>query len=87
MLGAFQVSENGDLANWSTGERGAIPAVGGAMDLAIGAKSVYVMTDLLVSHDAEHLAHAEFAQCVHDDAGDGTGHVVPPGQTDRQVRR
>ncbi|GAA2590690.1 3-oxoacid CoA-transferase subunit B [Microbacterium binotii] len=47
VLGAFQVAQNGDLANWSTGEPGAIPAVGGAMDLAIGAKSVYVMTDLL----------------------------------------
>lgn len=47
VLGAFQVSETGDLANWSTGTPGAIPAVGGAMDLAIGAKSVYVMTDLL----------------------------------------
>ncbi|MWB97208.1 3-oxoacid CoA-transferase subunit B [Agromyces seonyuensis] len=47
VLGAFQVSEHGDLANWSTGAPGAIPAVGGAMDLAIGAKSVYVMTDLL----------------------------------------
>ena len=47
VLGAFQVSETGDLANWSTGAPGAIPAVGGAMDLAIGAKSVYVMTDLL----------------------------------------
>ena len=47
VLGAFQVSEGGDLANWSTGEAGAIPAVGGAMDLAIGAKDVYVMTDLL----------------------------------------
>lgn len=47
VLGAFQVSQGGDLANWSTGEPGAIPAVGGAMDLAIGAKNVYVMTDLL----------------------------------------
>ncbi|WZH38338.1 MAG: 3-oxoacid CoA-transferase subunit B [Microbacterium enclense] len=47
VLGAFQVSAGGDLANWSTGEPGAIPAVGGAMDLAIGAKDVYVMTDLL----------------------------------------
>ncbi len=47
VLGAFQVSQNGDLANWSTGAPGAIPAVGGAMDLAIGAKAVYVMTDLL----------------------------------------
>jgi 3-oxoacid CoA-transferase len=46
VLGALQVSQFGDLANWSTGERGAIPAVGGAMDLAIGAKNVYVMMDL-----------------------------------------
>ena len=47
VLGAFQVSATGDLANWHTGGADAIPAVGGAMDLAIGAKSVYVMTDLL----------------------------------------
>ncbi|MCY1159167.1 MAG: 3-oxoacid CoA-transferase subunit [Citricoccus sp.] len=46
VLGAFQVSERGDLANWSTGAADSIPAVGGAMDLAIGAKQVYVMTDL-----------------------------------------
>lgn len=47
VLGAFQVSSRGDLANWHTGEPDAIPAVGGAMDLAIGAKSVYVMMELL----------------------------------------
>ena len=47
VLGAFQVAENGDLANWSTGEAGASPAVGGAMDLAIGAKQTWVMMDLL----------------------------------------
>ncbi|WP_375497775.1 3-oxoacid CoA-transferase subunit B [uncultured Jatrophihabitans sp.] len=46
VLGAFQVSERGDLANWHTGEPDAIPAVGGAMDLAIGAKDVYVMMSL-----------------------------------------
>ncbi|MGO3147169.1 MAG: 3-oxoacid CoA-transferase subunit B [Leucobacter sp.] len=46
VLGAFQVSQHGDLANWSIGAENAIPAIGGAMDLAIGAKSVYVMTDL-----------------------------------------
>jgi len=47
VLGAFQVSATGDLANWSTGQAGAIPAVGGAMDLAIGAKQTWVMMDLL----------------------------------------
>jgi 3-oxoadipate CoA-transferase, beta subunit len=46
VLGAFQVSAAGDLANWHTGEPGAIPAVGGAMDLAIGAKDVFVMMNL-----------------------------------------
>lgn len=47
VLGAFQVSSRGDLANWSTGAPDAIPAVGGAMDLAVGAKQTWVMMDLL----------------------------------------
>ncbi|SFC19066.1 3-oxoadipate CoA-transferase, beta subunit [Nocardioides terrae] len=46
VLGAFQVSATGDLANWHTGAPDAIPAVGGAMDLAIGAKQVFVMMTL-----------------------------------------
>lgn len=47
VLGAYQVSVGGDLANWHTGEPDAIPAVGGAMDLAIGAKRTWVMMPLL----------------------------------------
>ena len=47
VLGAFQVSAAGDLANWHTGAPDAIPAVGGAMDLAIGARQTWVMMDLL----------------------------------------
>lgn len=58
VLGAFQVSQTGDLANWSTGAPGAIPAVGGAMDLAIGAKEVFVMTDLLTKAGESKLVEA-----------------------------
>jgi len=50
VLGAMQVSQNGDLANWSTGKPGAIPAVGGAMDLVAGVKSVYVITQHCTKH-------------------------------------
>ncbi|GAP36731.1 3-oxoacid CoA-transferase subunit B [Piscinibacter sakaiensis] len=59
VLGAFQVSATGDLANWSTGEPGAIPAVGGAMDLAIGARETWVMMDLLTRDGRSKLV----AQC------------------------
>jgi len=55
VLGAFQVSEKGDLANWHTGEPGAIPAVGGAMDLATGARQTWVMMDLLTKQGASKI--------------------------------
>ncbi|MCE7483703.1 3-oxoacid CoA-transferase subunit B [Microbacterium profundi] len=67
VLGAFQVAQNGDLANWSTGAPGAIPAVGGAMDLAIGAKDVYVMTDLLAKDGSPKLV----ASCTYPLTGVG----------------
>src|SRR6201988_3867469 len=55
VLGAFQVSASGDLANWHTGAKDAIPAVGGAMDLAIGAKRVYVMMTLFAKDGSAKL--------------------------------
>lgn len=58
VLGAFQVSATGDLANWSTGEPGAIPAVGGAMDLAIGARQTWVMMDLLTKKGESKVVRA-----------------------------
>ncbi|MGH6626471.1 MAG: 3-oxoacid CoA-transferase subunit B [Burkholderiaceae bacterium] len=58
VLGAFQVSATGDLANWHTGEPGAIPAVGGAMDLAIGAKQTWVMMDLLTKKGESKIVNA-----------------------------
>ncbi|CAM5220521.1 3-oxoacid CoA-transferase subunit B OS=Castellaniella defragrans OX=75697 GN=HNR28_003082 PE=3 SV=1 [Castellaniella defragrans] len=55
ILGAFQVSARGDLANWHTGAPDAIPAVGGAMDLAVGAKQVWVMMNLLTKEGVSKL--------------------------------
>jgi 3-oxoadipate CoA-transferase beta subunit len=55
ILGAFQVALNGDLANWHTGEDDAIPAVGGAMDLAVGARQTFVMMDLLTKQGASKI--------------------------------
>ena len=59
VLGAFQVSANGDLANWHTGAPGAIPAVGGAMDLAVGAKKTLV----LMAHTTKTGEPKIVAQC------------------------
>ena len=58
VLGAFQVSAGGDLANWHTGAEGAIPAVGGAMDLAIGAKRTFVMMEHLTKAGESKLVPA-----------------------------
>jgi 3-oxoadipate CoA-transferase beta subunit len=65
VLGAFQVSAQGDLANWHTGAPDAIPAVGGAMDLAIGAKQVFVMMELLTKQGESKLV----AQCTYPVTG------------------
>ncbi|QIG45740.1 3-oxoacid CoA-transferase subunit B [Nocardioides anomalus] len=58
VLGAFQVSATGDLANWHTGAADAVPAVGGAMDLAIGARQVFVMMTLFAKEGAPKLVPA-----------------------------
>ena len=61
VLGAFQVSASGDLANWHTGAPDAIPAVGGAMDLAIGAKKTCVMMEHLTkSGESKIVAHCSY---------------------------
>ncbi|CAG2157530.1 3-oxoacid CoA-transferase subunit B [Cupriavidus numazuensis] len=67
VLGAFQVSEKGDLANWHTGAPGAIPAVGGAMDLAIGAKQVFVMMEHLTKQGESKIV----PQCTYPLTGIG----------------
>jgi 3-oxoadipate CoA-transferase beta subunit len=67
VLGAFQVSEKGDLANWHTGAKDAIPAVGGAMDLAIGAKRVFVMME----HQTKDGASKIVGQCSYPLTGVG----------------
>jgi 3-oxoadipate CoA-transferase beta subunit len=67
VLGAFQVSVTGDLANWHTGAEGSIPAVGGAMDLATGARQVFVMMDHLTKSGESKLV----PQCTYPLTGIG----------------
>jgi len=55
VLGAFQVAENGDLANWSMSDNDSAPAVGGAMDLAVGARQVWVMMEHRIKSGASRL--------------------------------
>jgi 3-oxoadipate CoA-transferase beta subunit len=67
VMGAFQVSGTGDLANWSTGAPDAVPAVGGAMDLAIGAKAVYIMMSLFAKDGTPKLV----PECTYPLTGKG----------------
>lgn len=67
VLGAMQVSQNGDLANWSTGSKNAIPAVGGAMDLVAGVKTIYIITQHVTKNDDAKLLE----QCTFPLTGQG----------------
>tara|TARA_R110000787_G_scaffold143861_3_gene257606 strand:- start:49 stop:726 length:678 start_codon:yes stop_codon:yes gene_type:complete len=67
VLGAFQISAAGDLANWSTGGPDSVPAVGGAMDLAVGARKVFVMTD----HNTKDGGHKIVEECSFPLTGPG----------------
>lgn len=67
VLGAMQVSASGDLANWSTGEPDAIPAVGGAMDLVAGVKTIFVLTDITTKNGDPKIVQ----QCTYPLTGRG----------------
>ncbi|MFA7505126.1 MAG: 3-oxoacid CoA-transferase subunit B [Burkholderiaceae bacterium] len=65
VLGAFEVASNGDIANWDTGEPGAIPAVGGAMDLVVGARSIWAV----MSHNTREGAPKIVERCTYPITG------------------
>jgi len=102
VLGAFQVSITGDLANWHTGAEGAIPAVGGAMDLAIGARKTVIMMEYLTRQgEAKLVASCSYpltgVSCVSRvytdvaviDLIDGQAHVIDivPGVDFQDIQR
>jgi 3-oxoadipate CoA-transferase beta subunit len=72
VLGAFQVSKDGDIANWSTGKPGAIPAVGGAMDLVAGVKRIFVITQ----HNAKDGTSKLVNQCSYPLTGKGVVETI-----------
>ncbi|MEZ5198414.1 MAG: 3-oxoacid CoA-transferase subunit B [Bacteroidales bacterium] len=72
VLGAFQVSKDGDIANWSTGKPGAIPAVGGAMDLVAGVKRIFVITQ----HNAKDGTSKIVNQCTYPLTGKGVVETI-----------
>jgi len=78
VLGAMQISENGDLANWSTGAADAIPAVGGAMDLVAGVKTIFVISQHTTKNGAAKLVK----QCSYPLTGK---HVVSRVYTDLAI--
>ncbi len=91
VLGAYQVSAGGDLANWHTGAPDAIPAVGGAMDLAIGAKQVWVMMNLFARDGTPKLVEAcsyplTGVGCVHRVYTDVATFELHPGDSSGEVR-
>jgi 3-oxoadipate CoA-transferase beta subunit len=72
VLGAYQVAENGDLANWATLDTTKPPGVGGAMDLAVGAKKIYIMMDHLTKDGQPKL----MTSCTYPHTGHGVVRTI-----------
>ena len=71
VLGAFEVAENGDIANWATSAADAAPAVGGAMDLALGARHTWVVTEMVPGLSLEALQARTGARLHHEETAHG----------------